>query len=420
MNRNDVVLNRLVTILGDFNSPTNFGNDFSKETSIFGQKINLWNPSSLMGGRAGLLLLFTHPEFPIDVDLNEQLLDLLNHISLSNGLSLFDGLIGDSLALDSVKRDDLDNVKSQLMQAEIQNMEFMLDVSKNEAFDFAYGVVGIGMYVLSKLDHVEDNENTQKLVDLLANMQNYLIEKFPAQKNNSQKIKKWSFSRFQTEPIDIDFSMSHGLAGVLTFLADSTMKLGHRDEVDSVICSLLSFFNDMSYIQDGIECWPQSIGQKEFVRNDSWCYGTPGIEIARIKANLVLGNSKDARSSLTNLKNTIEHPQGLDNAMICHGYAGLKVIADVINNISSFEFISTNEVVSNINNFYSYDIDIGYLNPKISEDGQVTQTADFGMLTGIAGIAYALLPYKTTNFEYALGINMNNYEMLISQIIKNK
>ncbi|MEV0640863.1 lanthionine synthetase C family protein [Streptomyces sp. NPDC050619] len=141
-----------------------------------------------------------------------------------------------------------------------------------------------------------------------------------------------------------NFGMAHGVAGPIALLALST-RAGHsvagQHQALTQGCRLLE--ERAHYLTDGSPAWPESLTLSEWLSRSpvpecpnrpsrpSWCYGTPGIARALQLAAIACSRATPRRLAEDAFTACAADPEQLarvDNATVCHGWAGLCLAAE--------------------------------------------------------------------------------------------
>ncbi|MFL4498569.1 lanthionine synthetase LanC family protein [Weissella sp. MSCH1] len=376
---------------------------------------DVWQENSLMGGRFGILSMMLRIDEFDEAIFKYQFNNALKSVNPKQGLSIFDGLAGVGNTMIGTKKYDFTNVVSQI---ELYIDKIINDLSNDipdSMIEHGYGLAGIGQFYLQRYDVGEN------VVKQIISLQNYYISRFGDDTNSDNLIKDWAFSTLGQETRDINLSVSHGLAGVMIFLIDSTIRVGSNQKLDNLITKIGELISKYSIWDEtnNFRLYATNLSNDtdihNVVRNDSWCYGTSGFEIAMLKYAIFNKDTVAAEKCLQSLKYVIEHSAYVRSFSICHGLAGLVFIGNIVNNALGYPYIDVSEAEERIIAGYTDDDYFGYADHKLGVVGDEDNlTTDLGMLTGVSGILYALSePNYYNAFEYAMGMNMTGYEFLV-------
>lgn len=209
----------------------------------------------------------------------------------------------------------------------------------------------------------------------------------------------------------VNFSLSHGLAGPLSALADVERKRMGSSNSKKAISKLLNLYNDNGIALNEKIWWPTRKGKNdinsynEFPRA-SWCYGSPGIANVLYDSASLLKDSKtkkNAEKGILTLTKIDTKKLDLDSATICHGFSGLLLCVENINrkmrntNLKYFEDKITNEILK----LADYDYDFMFRNydypTPFNLGSKKVFHDDIGFLTGSTGVILTLINRKYKN-----------------------
>lgn len=382
------------------------------EVSLDNEKYAVWQENSLMSGRFGIITMMLNLNNFSNQQFNNQFSAALNSVQQNQGVSIFDGLSGVGNVLLSTNKFDFKNIINQITHY-LDGVTNNLSSGVSDTFiEHGYGLSGIGQFYLQRYDSGED------VSDTILKIQDYYINRFQTNLDYNQLINEWSFPTAGQDSIDVNLSVSHGIAGVMIFLLDSSIRLGNRKKVDILIQKMHHIISkNYKWDNDNLfRTYAMNLDTNTNIldvsRNDSWCYGTLGFEIAMLKYAIYKHDNLEIANSLKSIKYVVENPMYTDNFSICHGLAGSLLIGKIINKFFKKDIIDISESEKRLLDGYSSTEYFGYADKKFGAiDDPDYLTTDLGMLTGISGIVYSLSLNTdiNTSFDYALGISMMNY-----------
>lgn len=145
-----------------------------------------------------------------------------------------------------------------------------------------------------------------------------------------EQLRGWNYGRINT-------GVAHGVAGVVAALRATAEIVGLHDEIAILLQRATRWLVAQSFTDSrGVVTWLSrdlngDSPPLRAVRRQGWCYGTPGVAWTLWEAGRVLGDFDlqafalhSARSFLSAYEDTFY----LDSFGICHGAAGLLLIAD--------------------------------------------------------------------------------------------
>ncbi len=172
-----------------------------------------------------------------------------------------------------------------------------------------------------------------------------------------------TFSKFLTKPADwpdsglakqfpdgyLNLGVAHGLPGVLGALAIAT-KVATK-ETTKIIGQLSDFILKNSVEDSYGPNWPAAIGPpngkaaEPKATRAAWCYGSPGVSIALFNAAEALGDEQLKQFAVDAMEAVFRRPRdrlSVYSPTVCHGKAGLAIMAAGLAAKSGSEFLSQN------------------------------------------------------------------------------
>lgn len=259
------------------------------------------------------------------------------------GLSMFSGLAG--LGLASVcASENFQNYKKLLHTINEQIVNGVNELSnllkKSEGvhstwFDAIEGMSGILSYLLI---YKNDNLCMQAIYKgteaLIALTRDICV--------NGAVVPAWYIpSEYQFSPVEgkiypkgnFNTSLSHGIAGPLIMLSRLCMEGICLEGQEKAIEKIVHFYFETKQIIDQRVQWTgqidfeeytlKQITEKNFVRRDAWCYGTPGICYALAIAGKALKREEWISFAVCTLKDALKDIRGIFSPTFCHGYTGI-------------------------------------------------------------------------------------------------
>ncbi|UUU32401.1 lanthionine synthetase C family protein [Streptomyces sp. CA-210063] len=206
-------------------------------------------------------------------------------------------------------------------------------------YDLISGLTGLGALLLHR--------GTQPA--LLDDVLRYLVRLLQqAITVNGEEVPGWWTSDSPSGRTDAawptghgNFGMAHGVAGPIALLALST-RAGHTTAGQlpalTDICRLLE--ERAHCLTNGAVSWPETVTLDSWINRSpvparpgrpSWCYGTPGIARALQLAAIECSRTTTQRLAEDALMTCASDPEQLahvDNATVCHGWAGICLAAE--------------------------------------------------------------------------------------------
>nr|WP_202510571.1 lanthionine synthetase C family protein [Streptomyces sp. SID5643] len=210
---------------------------------------------------------------------------------------------------------------------------------------------------------------------------------------------------------DFNLGMAHGITGPLAVLCTAHEAgydvTGLRDAVHRIADWLLSW----TLHDDAGPYWPARAGlehevaprrpQDLFTRT-AWCYGTPGVAAALLRAGRAMGRPDWCTTAVEALRAALRRDESLwaiEGATVCHGYAGLlRVVTRVAHVVDDPELEAGRErLTDQVLACADEEAPFGFRHlmrfPAAARSlvpHRAVNTA--GMLEGAAGVALSLLP----------------------------
>ncbi|MDQ0933384.1 lanthionine synthetase C family protein [Streptomyces turgidiscabies] len=238
--------------------------------------------------------------------------------------------------------DHLDNILAPLVRTRLADAHRRIDAGnppRMQEYDLISGLTGLGALLLHRGTHPE------LLDDVLRYLAQLLQQPVTV---NGEEVPGWWTSDSPSGRPDAawptghgNFGMAHGVAGPVALLALSTRAghtvAGHHQALTQA-CRLLE--QRAHYLTNGSPAWPETITLDAWINRSpaterpgrpSWCYGTPGIARALQLAAIACSRTTTQRLAEDALTTCAADPEQLarvDNATVCHGWAGLYLAAE--------------------------------------------------------------------------------------------
>jgi len=203
---------------------------------------------------------------------------------------------------------------------------------------------------------------------------------------------RWTaLSRFgEHELLAMNLGVAHGVCGIVSALCDGQPDRRRRQAVVDAADWLLRTARSRSTAR-GLR-WPAALRERDEIPcREGWCYGTPGAALALLNAGRYAGEERfvlAARDALLGLRESGKAQLGLDDHALCHGTAGLALIADEVAEASGSESLAefAMELSAEIIDAFDERTTFGY-RAALPEGA----TDHPGFLEGASGIGLALL-----------------------------
>lgn len=298
-------------------------------------------------------------------------------------------------------------------------------------YDVVSGLSGIG-YNLLKKDSLNNKER-----NLASNISKYFFELCKDYTYKNHNIIKFHIKQKnqyrEDEKIDfpngnINYGLAHGMLGPLIFLSKAYSKGYISDDDFKYIEKLIDLYTNNRIERNGSFKWSSQQSFEEYV-NDvnsdiyridraSWCYGYIGVTFGMLNVSRLIENKNLELDYLNNLKSILNQDFkdfNLDNAIICHGYAGLfhmLWLAQKLYKINSNEFNDLfNKCLYKLISCFSPSSKYGFISKDYAYIGDdkpiLVENESLDLLEGTTGIILALtnLVSEDNSLAYHLMLN---------------
>jgi lantibiotic biosynthesis protein len=366
-------------------------------------KKNELNETGLLGGKAGIVLLFAYLSklFPEKEYLNNtlQYLDELTETLANDELdyNMSGGVAGIAFVFQHLRNMGLLDKSDDLNLSELD--EFIDRGVDNDFtngnWDPLHGMTGLGIYFLERNKETGEIKYLEKIVDHLAAMRTPVGE-----------YKLWITPGYEKISNDnYNFGMAHGMPGVLSFLAQVYTREIKQKEIEELISSCLPFLLQHELDGDSVCCFPTAIDVVPKENTDTpysrhaWCYGDLCMANTLIHCGKALHRNdwkdKGIKVGLKTTHRTIEN-SGCTDAPFCHGTTGLAHQYNRFYKLTGnevFKYASENWLQITQEQFYKPGEGAGgyYFRTHNKEKNIFEMTSQFGLLEGSAGIALVYL-----------------------------
>ncbi|MSS62725.1 lanthionine synthetase C family protein [Velocimicrobium porci] len=411
--------------------------DYERILSILGKEKNIrvlngiqykpWEEMTLSHGIPGLCMLYAelNERFPKE-NWNEIGHQYLEKVALNlsetgiQSISMFSGVAGIGLAAVSLS-EKFQNYKKFLFNINHFLLERFFYYIENITFnhgafisfyDAIEGITGILNYLLIYKKQDEYYKGIEKGISALLELSRTIVvqgENVPGWYVPS----KYQFSEIESEIYpngNFNTSLSHGIAGPMTVLSKMILEgieiEGQKEAIKRMADFLLEFKSfDKNRVfwkgQISFEEYKEHVvSEKNVIRRDAWCYGTPGICYALVCAGKALQDKQLIESSLKILKDSIGDIRGIFSPTFCHGYAGVYQILLSLEELIGKEYFIGEKIQlkKKIYEFYKKDYIYGFYNVEIDDkNGKLKDYDSIGFLDGCIGTCLALLDGEGKN-----------------------
>ncbi len=271
--------------------------------------------------------------------------------------------------------------------------QMIIDIKRGN-YDFLHGALGVGTYLLSRLDK---KEVPQYLDELLTELEDTGI----SCENNG--IKWLSVLDPKKDEKGYNISLSHGMSSIAAFL----IRLHHLnfeiERVEKLLTQTVAYILAQRTMNQGQISYFPTYSKESSIENNmsrlGWCYGDLGIAYILRRAALVLRHEELEKTALLILNNTGKrrdlNSNSIRDAGFCHGSAGIShMYRNLYQTTKNIEFVKTADYWLNITIQMAKYTDgaAGYKAWRTAEYGGPVKT--YSLLEGIAGIGLVFLSIK--------------------------
>ena len=202
--------------------------------------------------------------------------------------------------------------------------------------------------------------------------------------------------------------MSHGVSGILAILIIALQKgicvSGQKSAIEILAHK---YILEYKVVENNIPYWPGMLSYEKFKKREiddlsrrmSWCYGSIGILRSLQLYEQAFPDyrlKREIEDAVISLSKIPCEEYLFDSPTICHGYAGMLVVLNVINQEVKSDVIQKRvlELVDILNNFFSEKNRFGFRNIDFvsSKEGILKNvTEDLSFLTGSTGVILSML-----------------------------
>lgn len=192
-------------------------------------------------------------------------------------------------------------------------------------FDLISGIVGVGVYGLSRLPSPEASEITRRVLDVLEMMATY-------QEGNTywatlNHMMPWSpmWNRFH-DGVAVDLGAAHGNAGVIAFLAKVIQADVDAPRAQRLIEPAVDWLLGQAFPTPTVSLFPNLKDDSALSSRAAWCYG----DFSVANALLLAGKACERPDWVAHARRIFEwcmarpiETMQFDDAWLCHGAAGV-------------------------------------------------------------------------------------------------
>lgn len=369
------------------------------------QKKELINDRGLLGGKAGIVLLFAYLAklFP-DKEFDQTILEYLNELSIALAddeldINMSGGVAGIAFAFQHLRNIGVLDKNDDLGLSSLDEFIGLGADYDCKAFNWdpLHGLTGLGIYFLERNQETGDKKYLEKIVDYLA-----------AMRTNHGEHKLWitpGYGKYSND--NYNFGMAHGMPGVLSFLAQVHARHIKQNEIEEMISSCVPFLLQNEYDEESEYSFPTTIEvspentDRETGSRLAWCYGDLCMANALIHCGTAVGRHDWKKKGIdVALKTTQRNFEsaGCTDAPFCHGTTGLvhqynRLYRFTGNDV--FSYAAEKWIRLTLQHFYKPGEGAGgYFFRSFNEaDNRFEYVPQYGLLEGSAGIALVYLSW---------------------------
>ncbi|MCK8635997.1 hypothetical protein LNP13_06470 [Apilactobacillus kunkeei] len=340
--------------------------------------------------------------------------------------SLFEGVSGIAFSLALLNRPDLCGVINQLNDFLFTLIDERISEQKKRMyyptysfdFDTMYGLSGILNYLVYYFNNYNDKNEKNIVKKYIIKIEKHIVNMYSKPLiYNGISVPPWYISSdHQMDKRDsmnypngnFNISFSHGISGLLYSLSNAYVSGLYVSDQLNLMNKMHEFIYDNLLVKNDVFCPPFFVdfnsfkkGEKDSVdRFDSWCYGTPGIDIALLKYNLINRNSEEINLISRGLQQINKKPLGITDPSMCHGYSGVLAILNSLNNDYSLDINLNKKIVKLLLSYFDKKSITGFFSEKFDNSETSHNIPDLGMLSGTSGIFLSLLSLNDKQYVH--------------------
>lgn len=280
-------------------------------------------------------------------------------------------------------------------------LQYVLRRDSPVPYDLIDGLVGLGCYALSRLQHTSASRCFQAILGRLHSTAQW-TRYGAAWPTDPATLNEEARREFANGAFHL--GMAHGLAGVISFLSFADSKGVLDNDGRQLLHGAGSFLMAHRQVgRSGTFARSVHVGQPAGPVNWSWCWGDPGIAISLFSAGQALGESGWEDVAVGVMRDLAAHEpwrEGSFDVSLCHGYAGIGHMFNRFYHLSgddSFAEAARRALRLTLNS-RTKDMGVGgFRFIRDRQDDQVTWAAAPGYLTGSAGVGAALASACTSS-----------------------
>ena len=285
-------------------------------------------------------------------------------------------------------------------------------------FDVITGVSGTGNYLLQFAAEKEIHTSLVAIIEYLIEISKYICLE-------GVQIPGWyidvknepSYNEYATYGEGyINYSLSHGVGGILAFLTNAYKKGVVIGEQRLAIERIVNEYMRLNAWSDG-KWWSGIISKKNYIERkfsdrierQSWCNGNVSVLFVLYKTAKILEDNKLEKDCYNNLKEISQQEiqkLGIYSPIICHGLAGIITVFRVLyeETREACFYNIMQELMKKLLHKYNRTYLYGFRDEKFPQNGIVERKDDNSFLDGSAGIIMEIAAWikRDSYFEHLL------------------
>jgi lantibiotic modifying enzyme len=359
-------------------------------------------PPTLAGGEAGIAVFFAHlsreiPGRGFELDAANLLARAAEGAAEKRlGSGLYGGFTGIAWAIAHLQNEGFEFAAEYDLADIDEVVEGVLKLSPwRDHTDLISGLAGFGVYALERLCAPGGKSCAREVLLRLAEVAEHTSEEA------RWHTPPWlvpPHSRAQFPNGWYNVGVAHGVPGIVAVLS-SLVEAGFTDAGEPhLLEEAVRWVLAQASPRGGRFRFPAYVcpGQEPSPSRAAWCYGDPGVGAALVLAGLQTGQPRWTEAGRDALASAAELPlaaSGVQDAMLCHGSAGLAHLY-----ARAARALRDDALATTAAEWYRHTLEMhrpgegigGYLYVTIEQNGP-ERVANPGLLEGTAGIGLALL-----------------------------
>ncbi|MFS4449030.1 lanthionine synthetase LanC family protein [Maribacter sp. 2307UL18-2] len=304
----------------------------------------------LSGNMGSIIFLYYYSRFIDSAGIENLAQNQLNLLltQIDNGFNLptyCSGIFGVAWGLSLLEEERFIDLSNNDFFKEFDN--FYIETHQvyldNQNFDFLHGYVGLGMYLIKRLENCKSIKSkefySQKLLEIILQLRASAIKQ--------GKSYCWSANVVnEKEEYNVDLGLAHGMSSIINFLSRLFVFLAFREEVRPLLNGAISFVRSVSMnYTNQFSLFPKEVTTNPINENPpsrlAWCRGDLGIGLSLWHAGKILRDKSLSSQAVSILLHTSKrrnlNTNLVKDACLCHGSSGLMLIFNYLYKMTTVE-----------------------------------------------------------------------------------